>query len=145
MLMKATSHRELDEEALLAVYAGSLRDDGQVLRYLREDFFTIPGAACYIWQEAGEYKSVLRVEPYLDGFLIAGLETRPDSRNRGYASRLLAAVADAYAGKPLYAHIRRKNTASIRVHTRCGFCKLFDYGKMLDGSVDSRYNTYRKM
>lgn len=98
-----------------------------------------------LWYPEGRPESVLRCEPYRDGFLIEGLETAPESRGNGYAKALLKSVV-AYlkhqsCGK-IYSHIHKKNTASIWVHELCGFQKSSDFAVYIDGSVDSLCSTY---
>lgn len=113
--------------------------------YLRQDFFSVRGAAYYIWEENGVYKSALRTEPYQEGLLIAGLETHPDYRGKGYATRLLRAALDDLCGQgfeTFYSHIRKDNAVSRRLHQKIGFTRLLDYGALIDGSTDRRYFTF---
>lgn len=105
--------------------------------FLRQDH-----AFCAVWVCDGRYVSALRVEPYRDGFLIAGLETALHCRRKGYARQLLQAVVQHMAGKKLYSHIHKKNIASIRTHLACGFVPALDYAVFIDGSVDNQSHTY---
>ena len=90
--------------------------------------------------------AALRAEPYEDGFLINGLETMPDQRNMGYAKSLLFDVVahlKETGNTPVYSHIDRNNTASIRIHENAGFYVL--QGKsavLLDGTVSNETLTY---
>lgn len=111
------------------------------LQYLRECFFTTPGAVYAVWTEAGRYVSALRLEPYRDGMLLEALETAPDSRGRGYASALIREMASHYPGK-IYSHIHKRNTPSIKVHTKYGFRKIADHAVYVDGSVTHNCCTY---
>lgn len=113
--------------------------------YLAASFFRTIGAAYFVWQEDGQYVSALRMEPWRDGLLLEALETIPERRNHGTACALIRAV-QAYlraqgAGK-IYSHVSKRNPASIAVHEKCGFRKLYDYAVYADGSVDSYSRTY---
>ncbi len=157
MLLILGSMKELDYSALAQVYAESLINCGHMdypalplgqqlqraeqdfATYLREDFF--PGGGQYaVWQKAGKYVSALRLLPHQDGLLVAGLETAPDARNRGYAKALLEGVRQSVA-VPLYSHVDKKNGPSLAVHLGCGFRKISDSAKLLDGSVSHRICT----
>jgi RimJ/RimL family protein N-acetyltransferase len=113
--------------------------------YLRQCFFAISGAVYFVWQVTGHYVSALRLEPWKDGLLLTGLETSPGQRGKGYASELLQSV-QAYLEQQgafmLYSHINKRNAASIAVHEKCGFRKLYDHAVYVDGSVDSISATY---
>ena len=50
--------------------------------YLR-DFFYTTGAFYAVWCVDGQYRSALRMEPYHDGYLLAGLETAFFAQNTG--------------------------------------------------------------
>lgn len=110
------------------------------------DFLLEDRCVYAVWCVDGCYVSALRWQPYLDGFLIAGVETRPDAKRRGYARQLLRAVLVHFAadGKRIvYSHIDKHNQASIRLHHNCGFEKSRDYARLLDGSVSHEYRTFR--
>lgn len=105
--------------------------------YLRV-FFKNPTAFNAIWETEGTYKAALRMEHYDDGLIITALETAPEARRMGYASDLVAGVLDYVAGqgiKRVYSHVDKKNTASLRLHEKCGFAHCLDYAVYLDGSV----------
>ena len=111
------------------------------------DFLSENGCAYAVWCVNGDYVSAMRWQPYLDGFLIAGLETRPDARRRGYAQKLLCAALRHFAadGKGMvYSHIDRRNQASINLHCNCGFAIFCDSARLLDGSVSQAYKTFRR-
>lgn len=101
-------------------------------QYLRHDFFTMGGSFYGLWEEAGPIVSAVRFEQWKDGWLLEGLETRPDCRGRGYASRLLEAVLPELTG-PVYAHVHRDNAASLAVHEKLGFRVCADTA-LVDGS-----------
>lgn len=111
-----------------------LRVEQSFYQYLSESFFHTDGAVYAIWEEKGNYCSVLRLEPYQDGLLLEALETAPDSRRKGYATALLLAVREKFPGK-IYSHVHRQNAASLAVHRSCGFVQILDYARYIDGSV----------
>ena len=108
-------------------------------------FFSIPHAMYCLWLVEGECVSALRLEPWQDGWLLAALETAPDRRKQGHAQALLRAVQgylSAQGAVKLYSHIHCRNKASIHVHEACGFRKITDTAKLLDGTITSRMGTY---
>lgn len=111
-------------------------------QYLCECFFGTPGAVYALWQESGRYVSALRLEPYLDGLLMEGLETLPEARGKGYAGKLLTAVCSHVGETKLYSHVDKKNVPSIHVHERCGFHRILEHAVYADGSVLSGSCTY---
>ena len=131
---------ELPWEALEKIYGREL--DSRFLRYV---FFAQAGAALYLWEVEGKAVSALRTEPWKDGVLVTALQTASGCENRGYATMLLQAVL-AELGQQgrgrVYAHIRHGNGASIRVHEKCGFRRIADTARLLDGRVTSRLGTY---
>ena len=102
--------------------------------YLTQSFFRTPGAVYAIWEEQGKYISALRLEPYEDGMLLAALETTPEYRQRGYATKLMQAV-QSWCPEKIYSHVSKQNRASLKVHEKCGFCQVLDYARYIDGSV----------
>ncbi len=158
MLVEFNRLRDMNREELMRVYwesnekhgmAQYPREDANVRRiyaeqdfwqYLNDCFFSGKGARYAVWEESGIYRSALRLEPYQDGLLLEGLETAPDMRRRGYGKALLQSVLSrlsAEGAMPVYSHVRRRNIASWKVHTACGFQKLLDYSVWIDGSVST--------
>ena len=151
MIRLFTLFRELDFDKLASVYSLDAADrfaDYQDFRdYLRNDFFATPGAFYAVWEEGDRYACAVRAEPYRDGFLIAGMETSPDLRNRGYARKLLGATLEKGIipeDLPVYAHIHKKNLPSIAVHTACGFIRKLEHAVFIDGSYYQSYCTMVK-
>ena len=158
MLHLAATMHQLDFGKLMAVYEEGNRENGRMLfpdlsenlqllqaeqsfyQYLTESFFPLPGAVYAIWTENGCYLSALRLEPYKDGLLLEGLETAPAFRKQGYATRLIQAVQQKLPEK-IYAHVHKRNKASLAVHQKCGFQVLYDYARYIDGSVASNAYT----
>lgn len=108
-------------------------------------FFEEPRAYICIWQVNEHYVSALRIEPFQDGWLVAGLETAAMHRRKGYAKALLTAVINQLPpDAKLYSHIEIRNEPSIAVHKACGFAMVLDYAKLLDGSVSTNFHTFIK-
>ncbi len=154
MLILAQSLRELQFSRLMEVYIeGNLEkaEDGLSLleaeqafyQYLKEDFFTASGAVYYIWAEQGRYVSALRLEPYKDGLLLEGLETAPDQRRKGYAGALIRGMLAVEKVRPIYSHVHKNNTASLKVHEGCGFRRVAECAAYIDGSVNDRACTMK--
>lgn len=164
MLIVVRSMRDLLVGQIMAVYEQSNLEQGRrrwpnepegrqlalaeqdFFDYLRQCFFTLPGAVVCVWQVDGRYASALRLEPWKDGLLLTGLETAPSQRGKGYACALIRAVQANLSKRgevKLYCHISKENAASIAVHEKCGFRRIHDYAVYLDGSVDTRSVTYK--
>lgn len=153
MLLYFEKLKDLDFRQLMDIYEESNLENGNEMyhfvsdnlkllyaeqsfyQYLSECFFPTAGAKYAVWLEEERYVSALRLEPYQDGLLIEGLETRPDMRNRGFAKKLLFSVRASTGETPLYSHVAKKNLASVRTHLSCGFDHLLEYAIYADGSV----------
>jgi len=156
MLVVATSLRELSFSRLMEVYIegnmekaqsfwpdlpegqGLLYAEQEFYQYLQEGFFVYPGAVYCIWEVQGRYVSALRLEPYEDGLLLEALETAPDFRRKGYAEKLMREVLARWMGIKIYAHVDKRNIASLNIHCRCGFERIKEYAVYIDGSVNER-------
>ena len=110
--------------------------------YLKDVFFRISGAYCAVWQENGMLYSAARMEPYKDGYLLSALETHPNHRRQGYATKLMRSILEQMPDQKVYSHIHKKNFASARVHEDCGFRIHSDMAVFLDGSASSSSNTW---
>lgn len=151
MLLYFTSPVGLDITQLMRVYRESL-DSGDLFsslqdfyEYWLQDFFSLKGAVCAVWEENGEYVSAMRLEPYQDGFLVTGLETLPERRQQGMSGKLMSALLQRLKSDAvikLYSHIRRKNVPSLRLHKSNGFIRYSDHAVFLDGSISRNYDTY---
>lgn len=153
MLIIAKKLRELSFGQLMEVYMEGNLENGQELwpdesenqqialaeqdfyNYLDQVFFRTPNAFYAVWQKAGKYVSALRLEPFRDGMLLEALETRPDSRRRGYAKALITGVLEKLPDVKVYSHVSKRNFASLKTHESCGFEKKLDYAVCADGSV----------
>lgn len=147
MLKVFHQYSELNIPDLLAVYEEGIIESGRrrfhaeqdLCDYLREDFFAVPGSYYALWCQEDHYVCGLRMEPYRDGYLLSGLETAPRERRKGYGMALVQAVCELTA--PIYTHIHRTNLPSLRLHKKCGFVEILDFGVLLDGTVSNRYVT----
>lgn len=160
-MLKIVEHpRELSFPLLMAVYREENRKNGVedfpeepelrqlelaedgFRRYLWEVFFRTPGAFYALWEENGSYVSALRVEPYRDGLLLAGLETLPEKRGCGYGETLVEAVQHLPQVKKLYSHVEKSNAPSLALHKKRGFRLISQTATYIDGSVTSRAVTF---
>lgn len=129
----------------------SLSPQEQLLR-AEQDFreyicdFMKPAESFYaLWLVDNRYIAALRMEPYQDGFLLAGLETIPDARHHGYASMLVKATLSYMESQgkiPVYSHIHNKNAVSRKIHCSCGFREIMPYAVYVNGSVSQNCRTF---
>ena len=151
MLHIYTSYADLDGQKLRAVYAESNLENTDYffpdmadkalavrkveegfLQFLRDEFFTGPGPAYYVLEEAGAWVSALRlseVQPKV--FYLEALETRPDRRRQGCGSRLLRKVTDHLRSQGPFRIcdcVSKRNEASLRTHLASGFTIASDVG-----------------
>ncbi len=110
-------------------------------RYLKESFFSVPGARYAVWVVDGRYVSALRLEPYRDGLLLEALSTHPEHRCRGYATALIRAVQEDLGAGKIYSHVGKKNIPSRKTHESCGFHIFSHQAVYIDGSVNGRAYT----
>lgn len=156
MLELHASMKKLDMAQLKRVYSESIAADGrhsycdydinrQILEAEQDfyqfvcDFLRMDQSLIAVWAVESSYKSVLRLEPYLDGFLLTGLETLPEARRKGYAFSLIEAViaiCPDYHIQKLYSHIKRSNHPSLALHNKLGFHTCLDYAVYVDATVD---------
>ena len=104
--------------------AAELVEEG-FLDFLENEFFKREGSAYWILEDEDEWVSALRTSRIEEGlYYIEALETRPDSRRKGYAERLLGSVIDELKKSGpfrLCDCVWKKNEASVRTHLKCGF------------------------
>lgn len=111
--------------------------------YMRDSlcsFLQTNGAILALWDCDGSCVSALRLEPYLDGFLLSCLETAPEACGKGYATELVKEIA-LYVSERIYSHIHKTNAASLTVHRKAGFVICADHARLLDGTVSQAYYT----
>lgn len=156
MLKIAKNLSELSFRQLMDVYVEGCLERGQELypresearqialgeeefhNYLSQVFFRTPEAYYAMWEAEGKYVSALRLEPWQDGLLLEALETAPDQRRKGYAKALIQAVLARTGDTKIYSHVNKRNAASLRTHSACGFQRILDHARMADGSVSQR-------
>ena len=106
--------------------------------YLNSVFFRQPNSFYAIWEDGGEYKAALRLEPYCDGLLLCALETAPEARQHGFATSLIESVLRYLREQnigTIYSHVSKTNIPSMKVHLKCGFQITGNHAVHLDGSV----------
>ena len=164
MLHIFKSFPELNIEQLLNVYSQIIMENSRALSsdfsewerrikaeddfisYVREEFFKQTEAVYAVWSSDGSYKAVLRLEPYSDdGLLLEALETAPEARKQGYAFLLMnEVIAHLQSSKwnCVYSHVHKRNIPSLKLHEKCGFQKISDSAKFIDGSVSQLSCTF---
>ena len=106
--------------------------------YLTSVFFRQEDSFYAVWDAGKKYTSALRIEPYLDGVLLCGLETAPGERRKGYAYALLTSLIEYLQEQGsgiIYSHVSKKNVSSLNVHFKTGFQIIKEYAVYSDGSV----------
>lgn len=157
MLLEITSYDDIDTRKLMDLYvegnienaddfypdmanksaALALVEEG-FLNFLKTDFFVRPNSTYYILEEDGVWVSALRlslVEKHeCSRYYMEALETRPCSRRKGYASKLLNEVIASlkHEGSFILCDcVSKHNEPSLKTHLKCGFqiasTECFDY------------------
>ena len=144
MLLKIQNYCDLNERMLMDIYSESNFENTDYffpdeenkelavqnvetgfLNFLKNEFFLQNDAAYWILEENGVWYSALRTCKVLNGpYYLEALETRPDFRKEGYASLLLSSVLDVLRKDGPFRIcdcVSKKNTASLKVHAKCGF------------------------
>ena len=157
MLIKITNYQQLDPAALMAVYAESNRENAEemfpeldkeeavrkveegFLDFLKNDFFAKERNTYFVLAEDGEGLAALRTTELPDRlFYLEALETRPDSRRRGYAAKLITAViAELKKAGPFRLRdcVDKMNIPSVKTHEKCGFRIVGDGYDFLSGNT----------
>ena len=124
--------------------AALLQVEQDFFAYLNEVFFVQKNAKYYILIENNKYVCAARMEPYADGYLLTGLETRPEYRRRGYAKKLLREIV-GFVEQTIYSHVMKDNLASLKTHYSCGFEIVSEHAEFIDGTTShSCYTLARK-
>ena len=136
VLLRINKYNDLDKRKLMDIYSESNfentdyfypdeRDKDKAVRMveagfmdcLKNDFYKKYEATYWILEENGIWLSALRTCLVKDSiFYIEALETRPDSRKRGYAAKLLNYVINTLKNDGsvrLCSCVSKKNIASI--------------------------------
>ena len=151
MILKITRYCDLDERKLMDVYAESNyentdyffpeeTDKAVAVRkveegfcgFLKDEFFAHDENAYWVLEENGIWVSALRLNLIEKGlYYLEALETKPDYRKQGYATKLLSGVIEKLRSDGPFRIcdcISKKNIASIRTHEKCGFRIVSDKG-----------------
>lgn len=147
MLIEITSYNDIDTRKLMDLYMeGNMENvdyfypnkadkdaalslvEENFLKFLKTDFFERPISTYYILEEDGVWVSALRLSLVEDfqcrRYYLEALETRPDSRLKGHASRLLDEVVANLKAKGSFVLcdcVSKRNEPSLRTHLKCGF------------------------
>ena len=162
MLIKIAKYHDLDTRKLMDIYAESnfentnyfypdeLDKDIAVqkvetgfLNFLKNEFFNNTHAYYWVLEENGVWLCALRTYMIGEGiYYLEALETRPDSRRKGYAVGLLNDIIESLKkGGPfrLCSCVSKKNTASLKTHLKSGFKIVSEEGyDYLSGESDNR-------
>jgi RimJ/RimL family protein N-acetyltransferase len=140
MVVYEQSNQENGEEFWPDLSAGErlLRAEQEFYQYLQQVFFQTEGAVYYLWEVKGRPVCALRLEPYRDGMLLEALETAPEQRRKGYAAALIRAMLAQLGAGKIYAHVGKRNEASLKTHISCGFRRISEQAVYADGSVNDR-------
>ena len=145
MLKIIQSYMELDYGAIFAIYEESLQKEFTEERLLEDIKLSLHkhDGKLLLWDHNGKYVAAVRCEPYLDGYLIYGLETTPDYRKSGFATKLFKATIQYFAPqeKRLYSHIHKRNKPSLKLHEKLGVVEANDFAKLIDGTISQNYKT----
>ena len=151
MLIPITHYNDLDARKLMDIYSESnykntdyfythIRDTNEAIRkveenfldYLKERFFKLDEPVYWVLEKDGMWVSALRVSKIQTAlYYLEALETRPDKREKGYATLLLSGVVDSLKKRGpflLCDCVSKQNSASLHVHQRCGFQIVSDEG-----------------
>ena len=162
MLIEIRGWNQIDERKLMDIYhEGNIeniayfypdavnRDEAfrkiehDFLEYIKNEFLDDRNRYMVLEYE-GLWVSALRLYCVKDRFYyIEALETHPDHRKKGHASRLLSGVLDELKKQGPFTVcdcVDKRNTASLATHLKCGFVIADDAGyDYLQGTSDERY------
>lgn len=126
---------ELDKDVAVA------KVESGFIAFLENEFFNMPNATYWVLESDGIWLSALRTVRVQDGtYYLEALETRPDSRQKGYGSNLLLSVLQTMKKQGPFKIcdcVSKKNIASLKTHEKCGFKIVSDKGyNYLYGETD---------
>lgn len=116
-------YRESNYENLNKLSYPSLDDlENAYKQYLVKDFFANKENYLATLRDENNYLAALRLHREDGGYLIEAIETREDSRKKGYGSRLLSLVISRVP-EDLYlrSEVGEDNIKSIGLHKKQGF------------------------
>ena len=113
------------------------------LNYIETEFLSCPQNTYWVLEEGCVWISALRLYEVKSGlYYIEALETRPDYRRQGYAFKLLCGIIEELKKQGAFRLcdcVSKKNTASLKIHEKCGFEAVSDIGyDYLSDETDSR-------
>ena len=116
---------ELSPEDALKKYESGFMD------YIRNAFFA-EGGILAVLTDAGHYRSSLRLHPQGEAeYMPEALETRPDSRGKGYGKELMIqtikALEEKFGAITLNSFTWKTNYASLATHRAAGFARIHEY------------------
>lgn len=147
MLITTKYLNQLEIASLSNIYAESINFSISELLCDFNDSVRNHGGKFHFWEENGILVSAVRSEFYQDGLILFNLQTPEAYRRRGYGTELVRSVLNFIdLSLPVYVHIEKSNAESFNLHRKIGFKTVFDYGKLIDGSISYRYITmvYKK-
>ncbi|MCM1042892.1 MAG: GNAT family N-acetyltransferase [Corallococcus sp.] len=161
MMIKIIQSDDLDANKLMAIYAeGNLENtdyfypeiadkveavtkvEHDFCNYIKTEFLN--GTNCYyVWEKDGNWVSALRLNYIKDNFYyLEALETSPNFRKKGYATKLLSSVINELKSKghfKICVCVGKNNTASLNTHKKCGFEIVNENGyDYLQKEIDNR-------
>ena len=160
MLLRITNYCYLDARKLMDIYAESNLEntdyfypdetdkdaavkkvEAGFMDFLQNDFFKQEDATYWILEDEGNWLCAARTCKIKSGlYYLEALETRPDLRGKGYASRLLSSLLDVLKEEGSFCLcdcVSKKNIASLKTHEKCGFQIVTDEGyDYLQGEAD---------
>lgn len=151
MLHKITSYSQLDPRKLMDLYEEGNREnipyvypdstneeeslkkmEEGFLSFLEDEFFTQEKNICWVLEENGAYISSFRLSEVKERFFyLEALQTHPDFRRQGFASKLLNSVIAELQKEGSFTIcdcVRKTNVASLQTHKKCGFQVVSEEG-----------------
>lgn len=102
----------------------AIREQEQGFVEFLKEFLAEERNQYFLWEDAGEWVSALRLTK-LDGFYyLEALETAPEHRKKGYGAKLMQAVAEylqKHGPVVIRDNVSKKNVPSLELHKKCGF------------------------
>lgn len=151
MLYKITAMDHIDKRKLMDLYyEGNLENtdyfypeiadkkqavekvENRFLHYIDTEFLSSTNNVYWVLEEHAVWVSALRLYRIDENlYYIEALETHPDYRRQGYASKLLNSVIEELKKQGpfrLCDCVSKKNNASVKTHKKCGFIIISDEG-----------------
>lgn len=151
MLYKITSMDHIDKRKLMDLYyEGNLENtdffypeitdkkqavekvEKRFLHFIDTEFLSSTNNTYWVLEEHAVWVSALRLYRIDENlYYMEALETHPDFRRQGYASKLLTSVIEELKKQGpfrLCDCVSKKNIASVKTHKKCGFIIVSDEG-----------------